>query len=155
MSYVLFPPHGSLSSSCHCERFWSLERSPRQNAAPGLSTHKANSCEAVTGRRPWWTADSMAVRTVLEITCVFFLKFFFSSFFNWSIVDLQCCASLLYSKVTQLYIYIYIFNSRCPRCTFFSSWTQNVNREHKWAGLVHNILTWWIKWKMNCLKLTT
>ena len=36
------------------------------------------------------------------------LTFFliYQSFFNWSIVDLQCCVSFRYSKVIQLYIYI-------------------------------------------------
>ena len=28
---------------------------------------------------------------------------------NWSIIDLQCCVSFMYSKVIQFYIYVYIY----------------------------------------------
>ena len=46
----------------------------------------------------------MALETKIWVLVLFSIVFFF--FFNWSIVKLQCCVNfLLYSKVTQLYIY--------------------------------------------------
>ena len=56
------------------------------------------------------------------LTILFLLVFFF--FFNWSIVELQCCVNfLLYSKVTQLYIHSFLYSfllSFIPGCWVYS-----------------------------------
>ena len=57
---------------------------------------------------------TVRLKTKLCIKVFLILFFFFTLFFYGSIVDLQCCANLLYNKVIQLYTYRHSFLTSLP-----------------------------------------
>ena len=102
----------------------------------------------------WWEAKQggWTVCSLFYFILGFFLLIF-SPYFDYSWFTI-CCQFLLYSKVTQLYMYVHILFLILYSIMFYHKWLDrssccgvlemNLTRNHDIAGLIPG-LTWWVR----------